>query len=154
MALLGLTLSVHLLRQKETNGAVPAIAFDHLVRAADLQGELRQAALADAEVAFRRGVGSVWIEPLALIGLSLVIAMPTELGRPVAPEPAELSGDERAALAHGRSLLERGHPRAALAWITRARTRHPTSEPMQQLQMFADLWVAARHRALRQAPER
>ena len=39
VALLGLTLSVHLLRQKETNGAVPAIAFYHLVRAADLQGE-------------------------------------------------------------------------------------------------------------------
>ena len=100
----------------------------------------------DAETAFRRGIGSLWIDPLALIGLSMVDAMGTELGQPIAPEPAPEQRSDRVALAYARGLLERGHPGAALSWIGRARVQHPNSEPLQQLQLFAELWVSADRR--------
>ena len=141
--LLGIMGSMHLFRRQASEHPVPGQAFEHLVRAQAASGRDRTAALLDAEAAFRRGIGSLWIDPLALIGLALVDAMGTELGRPLPPEPAPSRRDDGAALAHARILLQRGYPQQAGTWLARARFRHPQSEPLQQLQVFGELWLSA-----------
>lgn len=136
-------LSLHLMRRHSGERPVPSQAFEHLVRAQSCTGQQRAAALMAAESAFRRGIGSLWIDPLALIGLAMVDAMATELGRPLPAEPAPEQHDDGVALAHARTLLQRGYPQQALTWLARARFRQPKSEPLQQLQVFAELWLSA-----------
>ena len=140
---LGSMLSLHLFRRYGTDRPILSEAFEHLVQATASQGTDRAAALTAAETSFRRGIGSMWVDPLALIGLSMVDAMATQLGQPMPPEPAHDQRGDRIALAHGKMLLERGHLVAALKWLGRARVRYPTSEPLQQLQLFAELWASA-----------
>ncbi len=145
--LLALGLGVHFCADQDRGAARLTHAFDHLEAARRAQAPARLAALQAAETALRRGIGAIAMEPLALIGLSLIDPMKTQLGLP-ARAPPDLSGlSERAALEHCHGLLRRGYPELALAWLDRLRRAHTPHESMQQIQIFAEMWRTARLRA-------
>jgi len=144
LGVLVLVLGVRYWASSGDDAARLAPAFEHLEAASTADVADRAAHLEDAEVAFRRGIGAVFVQPLALIGLSLIEPMRTELGRPVPAAPDMEGLSDRAALEHTHQLLRRGHPEHALTWLDRLRRARQPDESLQRIQIFAEMWRAAR----------
>ena len=146
-SLIAFAVGVHLCAEPHGGRTHLIEAFAHLEAARRAEAVGRGAALDAAETALRRGIGALRVEPLALIGLSLIDPMRTQLGMP-APASPELTGlSERTALDHSHALLRRGRPDLALAWLDRLRRARVPHESLQQIQVFAEMWQSARMRA-------
>jgi len=146
-ALLALGVGVRFWASGDEGHARLAEAFEHLEAARSAPAANRSIALRHAEAVFRRGIGALRVEPLALIGLSLIDPMHSQLGLSPPQPPALTSLSDGEPLAYTHGLLRRGHPDLALAWLDRLRQARQPHESLQQLQLFAEMWRTARLRA-------
>lgn len=127
-------LTLHVVRQQRAALGSVNDGFDKLA-AGDLEA---------AESAFSRGIGGLSPDPIAMLGLAIADALPSHRDR-AAPTPPPLAGlDERAAVDHGRRLLEHGLPQHALVWCEQARAVIGRKQSLGQVQLFAELWQRAR----------
>ena len=115
-----------------------------LAAAATAPLEVRSATLLHAERFFSASVGTVVVEPLAIVGLELTEQMPNALGKPDPAPPDPHTVDEKQAAAYAQALLARAKPEAALAYLSRPEVRARAGRGLAVIARFAERWLAIR----------
>jgi hypothetical protein len=107
------------------------------------QGE-RAEQLAKAERYFSASIGTVVVEPLAIVGLEVTEQMPAAVGTPDPETPAAATLDEKTAATYAQALLARGKPEAALAYLAQSDVRTRAGRGLAVIARFAERWVAGK----------
>ncbi len=115
-----------------------------LASAANAPESERAAYLANAEQRFAASVGTVVVEPQAIVGLELTEHVATALGTPDPSTPTLATLDETQAAQHAQALMARGKPEAALAYLARPEVRARAGRGLAVLARFAERWVLLR----------
>lgn len=128
-------------RQHDEDGIDKGIRQLALAAAAARDDRLEH--LAKAEHAFGASVGTLVIEPQAIIGLEVAEHMLAALNTPLPAAPDAAGLDEKAAAAHVANLLAHGKPALALDYLGRPEVRSRAGRGLAALMRFSERWVAA-----------
>ena len=145
-ALLALTVlmaGLAVLRARHHDSDTLTTALQQLTQAAQATPPARRAHLDLAQAAFAHAAGTYAVDPLALIGLSLLEPLGIHADEPAPPEPAQPLSDAQID-AYVRALLARAKSREALAFLTGAAKVRALSPGPSALLRFAARWEAVR----------
>jgi len=143
LALTALLVGLIVVRARHRDNDALTVALQQLTFASESPRSARQAHLDRARAAFAGAAGTYAVDPLALIGLSLLEPLAAHAGEAAPPAPAAPRTQAQVE-AHARALLARAKSAQAVEFLTNAAKVQTLSRGAAALLRFATRWQAAR----------